>query len=139
PFIPAIASILIPVGICKGAVVVDESTYPGLFGGASEVTVVHDLSGLIVLDIGGSASGPLGSYWTASAEGGAGVAALGIPAVSCGAQVSLTGNSLEFGLSSDPSSLTGLLGTTTGLALGWSATAKFDKEGSEMILQPNSK
>ena len=54
--------------------VVDGSSYPGLFGPPDDVTVVAAAipSGTpLGVQLGGNASGALGTYWTAQATGGA--------------------------------------------------------------------
>jgi hypothetical protein len=55
-----------------------------------------------------------------------------------GAQVALTGDTLEFRLANDPSSLLGQLGTGLGVALTWSATATLDAPGNEFMLEPDT-
>ena len=109
---------------------VDSSNYPGLFGPANSVIAVTPP----VVGVGGTASGSLGTYWSAQADG-----ALGIVAITAtGSQVKLTGSALQFNLSNDPTTLLGALGSGLSLNLAWSATATFNKSGSVLTLKPNS-
>jgi uncharacterized protein (TIGR03382 family) len=117
---------------------VDEMNYPGLFGPDDDVTVVPPAPGILDLTLGGSASGALGDFWSADAQGGARLSALGVTLAQTGAQVALSDGALEFNLSNDPDSLLGALGVGTSLALSWSATALFDLPGNELLLAPNT-
>jgi hypothetical protein len=132
-------------GISDGQTLVDGSNYPGLFGPADDdVTVTPPpLPGGTLLGVhaGGSASGPLGTYWQAQANGGAvqGSNLLGELRLSeTGAQVALGNGALEFNISNDPDSLLGALGAGLGLTMSWSATATFDEPGDELFLVPNT-
>ena len=144
---PLLASALAATpGFSVGQTLVDTNNYPGLFSGSpGDVTVstpIPDGTALGVV-IGGSASGNLGSYWTAQATGGS-VLGSDLPLVpevrvlETGAQVALNGTGLEFNISNDPDSLLGNVGIGLGLALTWSATATFDEVGQELFLLPNS-
>ena len=131
-------------GSSDGQTLVDGSNYPGLFGPPDDVTVTPPpLPGgtLLGVHVGGSASGPLGSYWQAQANGGAvqGSNLLGELRLSeTGAQVALGDGALEFNISNNPDSLLGALGAGLGLTMSWSATATFDEPGDELFLVPNA-
>lgn len=140
-----LAFLVATLGISEGQTLVDGSNYPGLFGPAESVTVdpitsSPGLSSLLkaVIDSETKVTGELGDYWTASATGGAEGYLLGIHTVSTGAQVALTGNSLEFKIDNDDNSLLGALGIGVSLALEWEATAKFDAPGDQLLLAPNT-
>lgn len=132
-------------GFSEGQTLVDGTNYPGLFGSPGDVTVSTPIPDGTALGIvlGGSASGNLGTYWTAQATGGA-VLGSDLPLVpevrvlETGAQVALTGSALQFNINNDPDSLLGNVGIGLGLALSWSATATFDAAGQELLLLPNS-
>lgn len=125
-------------GISGGQSLVDGTNYPGLFGPDDDVTVIPPPPGVLDLTLGGSATGALGDFWEAEANGGARLSALGITLAQTGAQVALEGGELQFNLSNDPDSLLGALGIGTSLAVDWSATAVFDLPGNELLLAPNS-
>ena len=124
--------------------VVDGSSYPGLFGPVDDVTVVAAAipSGTpLAVQLGGNASGALGTYWTAQATGGAvlGSNLLGeIRLAETGAQVELTGSTLRFDLSSSPGAILSELGVGLGLSLTWNATATFNAENNELALAPDT-
>lgn len=130
------------IGTSHGQLAVTPATYPGLFGPVDDVTVDLDLSGALLLKIGGEASGSLGTYWQAKAEGGAIVGVnLGlivVPLAETGAQVKLTGSALQFNINSDPDTLLGALNTGVAVSLGWTATATFNAPGAVATLQPES-
>ncbi len=140
----AAALVLIP-GLSVGQTLVDGTNYPGLFGPADDVTVSTPIPDgtALGLVIGGSATGNLGSYWTAHATGGV-VLGSDLPllpevrVLETGAQVALNGSALQFKINNDPDSLLGEVGIGAGLALTWSATATFDAAGKELFLLPNS-
>jgi hypothetical protein len=116
---------------------INGTSYAGYFSPAGAVTVSTAVNGLLDISVGGNASGSLNSYWTAQADGGAVLAALGVPLARTGAQVSLTGSSLEFNISNNTSVL-GALGIGTSLGLDWSATSKFNVGGNQLVLAPNT-
>lgn len=133
------------LGISEGQTLVDGSNYPGLYGPAESVTVnpVTSSPGFTtllkaVVDPQTQVTGELGDYWTASATGGVEGYLLGIHTVSTGAQVALTGSTLEFNVDNDDNSLLGALGVGVSLALEWEATAKFDAPGNQLLLAPNT-
>ncbi len=126
-------------GISPGQSLVDGTTYPGLFGpDGSQVTVNPPDGALLDLSLGGSASGPLGTHWSAEANGGASVGLIGLGLLETGAQVALADGELEFNISNNNASLLGFLGSGTSLTLSWSATAAFDAAGNELLLAPNT-
>ncbi|MGC4012954.1 MAG: PEP-CTERM sorting domain-containing protein [Luteolibacter sp.] len=113
---------------------VNGTNYSDLFGPNGANVTVNPTNSLL-LTIGGSASDDMGTYWNASASGGASVL-LGVS--ESGARINLTGSSLQFGVVN-----TGLVGDLldaglTGLTVNWSATATFDKAGNQLVLQPNT-
>ncbi len=121
--------------------VVDSTSYPDLFAPTDAVVnIVHQpipLLGVAELVVGGSGSGPLGTHWNSQVNGGALLGLLGnIVLASTGAQTKLTGSALQFNLSNTPGALLSELGVGTGLTLNWSATAKFDDAGKELVLVP---
>ncbi|MDB6078284.1 MAG: hypothetical protein JWO82_2031, partial [Akkermansiaceae bacterium] len=116
---------------------INGTSYAGYFGPASNVTVTTPVTGLLDISFGGTKSGTLNSYWTAQADGGAVISALGIPLANTGAQVALTGSALEFNISNNTSVL-GSLGIGTSLGLDWSATSKFNVGGNQLVLAPNT-
>jgi len=121
---------------------INGTSYTNYFGPAANVTVTTSIPSGTVLSVvtGGTKTGTLNTYWSGTANGGAvlGSNVLGEVRVSdTGAQVALTGNSLQFNVSNNPTSLLGSLGTGVGgLGLNWSATSKFT--GSQLILAPNT-
>jgi hypothetical protein len=109
---------------------VNASNYGDLFSpGGSNVTV--DVPNTALLSFGGSASGPLGTYWSATADGGS---TIGFGLAESGAQVALTGGSLQFNIANIGLIDTLIDGGLAGLTTSWTATATFDKPGSELIL-----
>lgn len=138
------------LGISDGQTLVDGSNYGGLFGPSQDVTVTPTttapggslLSLSVVLDPTEQETGALNSYWNATATGGADgyltVLFANVRTNSTGAQVALTGDSLDFNVSNDDNTLLGALGTGVGLSLAWSATATFNKLGDELLLAPNT-
>ena len=139
------AALVTTLGISDGQTLVDGSNYPGLFGPEDDVTVTPPPlpSGTIAgVHLGGSASGALGTYWQAQANGGAvlGSNLLGeLRLAETGAQVALNDSGgLEFNISNDPGSILGALGVGLGLTMNWSATATFDEPGEELFLLPNT-
>jgi MYXO-CTERM domain-containing protein len=139
------AALVTTLGISDGQTLVDGSNYPGLFGPEDDVTVTPPPlpSGTIAgVHLGGSASGALGTYWQAQANGGAvlGSNLLGeVRLAETGAQVALNDScGLEFNISNDPGSILGALGVGLGLTMNWSATATFDEPGEELFLLPNT-
>lgn len=125
-----------------GQTIPDPIVYPGLFAPAGDLTVVPPpIPTGSLAQIGGSVSGGLGTYWNATATGGAVVGTnvlVEVRVAESGAQVALTGSALEFNLSNNPSTVLGSLGTGVGVALTWSATASFDDAGNPLILKPDT-
>ena len=118
--------------------------YPGLFGPPSQVTVVPaeiPEGTPLGVQLNGQASGTLGDRWVADVSGGAVLGsnlAAEFRVAETGAQVALTGSALQFNLNNNPTSILGALGTGLGLSLNWTATAKLNAAGSELILAPNT-
>ncbi len=121
-----------------GQSIVNGTSYPSLFGPASDVTVNPPNGGLLNIQVGGTASGPLGDYWTAFASGGASVSVLGIGLTETGAQVALTGSALEFNVSNSAAVGDLLDAGLNGLSASWTATADFDQAGNQLLLAPNT-
>lgn len=144
------AALVGTIGMSHGETLVDGTSYPTLFGAAGTVTVTPHTtppSGVllnlsVVLDPDEEVSGPLGTYWNATATGGAdgylSVLGVNVRTNTTGAQVALTGSSLQFKIDNDPNTLLGALGVGLGLSLDWSATAKFNAAGKVLTLSPNS-
>lgn len=141
----SIPLLVLPLGASE---IVVGPAYPGLFTPPSQITVVPaaipDGTPLDV-QLGGNASGTLGTRWVADVSGGAvlgsnllGELAGELRLAETGAQVALTGSALQFNLSHDSSSILGALDTGLGLSLTWSATAKLDAPGSELMLEPDT-
>jgi hypothetical protein len=124
--------------------VVDGSSYPNLFGPPDEVTVVPAAippGTPVGVELGGTASDALGTYWTAQATGGAvlGSNLLGeIRLAETGAQVELADSALRFDLSNSPGAILSELGVGVGLSLTWNATATFNASGNELVLTPDT-
>ncbi|MDB6077641.1 MAG: hypothetical protein JWO82_1388, partial [Akkermansiaceae bacterium] len=126
------------LGTALSQTTVDSSSYPGLFGPDDTVTADVDAGGLLGITLAGSTTDSLGTYWNATATGGAALAVLFLPVVKSQAQVALASSTLQFKINNDPGSILGALGVGTGLSLSWSATATLNKSGSVFQLQPNS-
>lgn len=133
--LPTLAVATLLVSAVSAQSLINSTNYSDLFSPPGNVTVDAP-SPLLGLTLGGSASGPLGNYWSADATGGASLSVLGLGVVDTGAQVSLSGNALEFNISNQPNTLLGALGTGASLSFGWSATATFDQAGQELTLTP---
>lgn len=121
--------------------IVNNTTHPGIFAPNDDVTVVPPpipfLTVLKVDLVGTQAQAPLGTYWNATATGGAilGSNLLGeeLRLAATGAQVELENNSLQFNINNPPS-LLGALGVGLSLNLQWQATATFNGA----TLRPNT-
>ena len=124
-------------GISGGQVLVDSSNYGDLFTPGGSPVTVDPPNSLVGLTFGGSESGSLNSYWQAEAEGGASLKIL-IGVAETGAQVALNNGELQFNISNNESSILGALGIGGALDLDWSATATFNKTGSQLLLAPNT-
>jgi hypothetical protein len=124
-------------GISGGQVLVDSSNYGDLFTPGGSPVTVDSPDSLIGLRFGGSAAGSLNPYWQAEAEGGVSLKLL-IGVAETGAQVALNNGELQFNISNNESSILGALGTGLALDLDWSATATFNKTGSQLLLAPNT-
>lgn len=125
-------------GISGGQVLVDSSSnYSDLFGPDGSEVTVNPTDALIGLEFGGSKTGSLNSYWNATAEGGASLKIV-VGVAETGAQVALNDGELQFNVSNNQSSILGALGTGGALELDWSATATFNKSGSQLLLTPNT-
>lgn len=137
---PLISTLVISLitAAADGQSIVNDTSYPSLFGPSSSLTVNPPNGGLLNIQVGGSASGPLGDYWTASATGGASVSLLGIGLTETGAQVALTGSSLEFNVSNSGAVGNLLDAGLDGLSASWTATAHFDDAGNQLLLAPNT-
>jgi hypothetical protein len=132
------------LGASHGQTLVDSTTHTGLFSPSATLTVdpltepPPPLGTGIDLDPATAITGSLGSYWTATATGGAEVFLLGVSTLATGSQIALSNNSLQFKVSNDPQSLLGALGVGLSLELQWSATAIFDgTPGAVVTLEPN--
>lgn len=124
--------------VAQTALVGPGSSYAAPFSPSGSVT--HDVpgGGLLSLTLSnGTTTGSVGG-WDLSAQGGANISLLGLGLVESGAQTSLTGSSLRFGVSNDTDSLLGALGTGSSLAFAWHATAWFDSPGVELGFSPNT-
>lgn len=138
----AVSTLALITNSSFGNTIPDPIAYPGLFGPAGNRTVTPPaIPAAGLYQLGGTVSGDLGTYWNATATGGA-VVGTNILAelriAESGARVALTGSALEFGLSNNPASVLGALGTGLSVATTWSATAVYDKPGDELILKPNT-
>lgn len=138
----AFASMALVIEPTVGNTSPEPIVYPGLFGPAGNLTVTPPpIPSGALLRLGGTATGDLGTYWNAAATGGAVVGTnilTEIRLAESGARVALTGSALEFGLSNNPASVLGALGTGLSVALTWSATATYDAPGNELILKPDT-
>jgi len=132
-------ALAISPGISGGQVLVDSFNYSDLFdSGENGDVTVDPTDSLVGLSFGGSAEGDLGSYWRAEAEGGASLKVL-VGVAETGAQVALQNGELQFNISNNPGSLLGALGIGASVVdLQWSATATFNKSGSQLLLAPNT-
>lgn len=125
-------------GFSGGQTLVNSSNYSDLFtSSGSDVTVNPPDSLIAGLTFGGSASGDLNSYWHADAEGGASLK-LVVGVAETGAQVALNNGALQFKVDNTPASVLGALGTGLAVDLDWTATATFNKSGSQLMLAPNT-
>jgi hypothetical protein len=117
-------------------------TYPDFFGPGGNLTVTPPpIPPLGLSQLGGTVSGDLGTYWNGTATGGAVVGTnilTEIRLAETGARIALTGSALEFGLSNNPATVLGSLGTGLSVALTWSATATYDAPGNALTLKPNT-
>jgi hypothetical protein len=127
-------------GLSGGQTLVNSSTYSDLFsseGTGTAVTSDPPDSLIIGLKFGGSESGDLNTYWHAQAEGGASLKVV-VGVAETGAQVELKDDALHFKIDNAPDSVLGALGTGLSVDLDWTATATFNKTGSELVLAPNT-
>lgn len=125
-------------GVSGGQVLVDSSSnYSDLFGPDGSEVTVDPTNSLVGLEFGGTETDSLGTYWNATAEGGASLKIL-VGVAETGAQVGLNDGELQFNISNNESSILGALGAGGALDLDWSATAIFDKTGSQLLLAPNT-
>jgi len=125
-------------GISGGQVLVNSaSNYSDLFGPDGSEVTVNPTDALIGLEVDGSKSESLGTYWKATAEGGASLKIVAGVAET-GAQVALNDGGLQFNVSNNQASIIGALGTGGALDLDWSATATLNKAGSQLLLTPNT-
>lgn len=131
-------ALAISPGISGGQVLVDSSSnYGDLFSPSGPPMTVDPEDSLFGLTLGGSDSGSLNTYWKATAEGGASLKII-VGVAETGAQVALNNGELQFNISNNESSILGALGTGGALDLDWSATATFNKTGSQLLLTPNT-
>jgi hypothetical protein len=125
-------------GLSGAQTLVNGSNYSDLFtSGGSDVTVNPPDSLIAGLKFGGSESGDLNPYWHADAEGGASLK-LVVGVAETGAQVALQDSALHFRVDNSPASVLGALGTGLAVDLDWTATATFNKSGSQLVLAPNT-
>ncbi|MBB5034243.1 PEP-CTERM sorting domain-containing protein [Prosthecobacter vanneervenii] len=113
------------------------SSYSDLFPSSSPVTYDVPGGGLISITLSNGSTTATRGLWDLTAQGGANATIL-LSLTESAAQATLTGTSLQFGVSNDNNSLLGLLGTGASIHYAWDAVAYFDTPGSILSYSPNT-
>lgn len=113
------------------------SSYSDIFHSATPVTYDVPGGGLVSITLSnGSTTGSRG-LWDLTVQGGANATIL-LSLAESAAQATLTGSSLQFGVSNDNNSLLGLLGSGGSIHYAWNAVAYFDTPGSVLSYSPST-
>ena len=113
------------------------SSYSSIFPSLSPVTYDVPGGGLLSVTLSNGSTTATRGLWDLTAQGGANATIL-LSLTESAAQTTLTGSSLQFGISNDNNSLLGLLGVGTSVHYGWQAEAYFDTPGSILSYAPNT-
>lgn len=113
------------------------SSYSDIFPSSSPVTYDVPGGGLVSITLSNGSTTATRGLWDLTAQGGANATIL-LSLTESAAQATLTGTSLQFGISNDNNSLLGLLGTGASIHYAWDAVAYFDTPGSILNYSPNT-
>lgn len=113
------------------------SSYSDIFPSSTPVTYDVPGGGLISITLSDGSTTATQGLWDLTAQGGANATIL-LSLTESAAQATLTGSSLQFGVSNDNNSLLGLLGTGVSIHYAWDAVAYFDTPGSVLSYSPNT-
>jgi hypothetical protein len=113
------------------------SGYASIFPSSSPVTYDVPGGGLLSLTLSNGSTTATRGLWDLTAQGGANATIL-LSLTESAAQATLTGSSLQFGISNDNNSLLGLLGAGTSIHYAWNAAAYFDTPGDVLNYTPNT-
>ena len=119
------------------ALVGSGSTYSNIFTPSDSITYDVPGGGLLSVTVANGITSKSSGVWDLSAQGGMNASLLGLGLTESAARTSLTGSALQLGISSDPNSLLGALGTGLSVHYGWQAQAYFDTSGT-INYQPNT-
>ena len=136
--------IFILVNYCTAASLVAQtslvgtgSSYSNIFPSSSPVTYDVPGGGLLSLTLSNGSTTATRGLWDLTAQGGANATIL-LSLTESAAQATLTGSSLQFGISNDNNSLLGLLGAGTSIHYAWNAVAYFDTPGNVLNYTPST-
>lgn len=113
------------------------SSYSSIFPSSAPVTYDVPGGGLLSITLSNGSTTATRGLWDLTAQGGANATIL-LSLTESAAQTTLTGTSLQFGITNDNNSLLGLLGVGTSIHYGWQAVAYFDTPGSILSYAPNT-
>lgn len=113
------------------------SSYSSIFPSSAPVTYDVPGGGLLSVTLSNGSTTDTRGLWDLTAQGGANATIL-LSLTESAAQATLTGASLQFGISNDNNSLLGLLGVGTSIHYGWQAVAYFDTPGDILSYAPNT-
>lgn len=113
------------------------SSYSDIFPSSTPVTYDVPGGGLVSITLSNGSTTATRGLWDLTAQGGANATIL-LSLTESAAQATLTGSSLQFGVSNDNNSLLGLLGTGTSIHYAWDALAYFDTPGSVLSYSSNT-
>ena len=113
------------------------SSYSSIFPSSAPVTYDVPGGGLLSITLSNGSTTATRGLWDLTSQGGANATIL-LSLTESAAQTTLTGSSLQFGISNDNNSLLGLLGVGTSIHYGWQAVAYFDTPGDVLNYTPNT-
>ncbi len=113
------------------------SAYSDLFPSSTPVTYDVPGGGLVSITLSDGSTTATRGLWDLTAQGGANATIL-LSLSESAAQATLTGSSLQFGISNDNNSLLGLLGSGGSIHYAWDAVAYFDTPGSVLSYSPGT-
>ena len=113
------------------------SSYSSIFPSSSPVTYNVPGGGLLSITLSNGSTTASRGLWDLTAQGGANATIL-LSLTESAAQATLTGTSLQFGISNDNNSLLGLLGAGANIHYAWNAVAYFDTPGDVLNYTPNT-
>lgn len=113
------------------------SSYSSIFPSSAPVTYDVPGGGLLSITLSNGSTTATRGLWDLTAQGGANATIL-LSLTESAAQTTLTGTSLQFGITNDNNSLLGLLGVGTSIHYGWQAVAYFDTPGNILNYAPNT-